>query len=484
MRVAIIGSGASGLAAAYYLMDRGIRDVTLFEKSDQLGGTWRDNTYPGVACDVPSHLYRFTFAPNAEWTQRCSPGHEIQNYMVDVAHKTGVFERIRFGHEVTDAVYAQGQWQITTNQGPQGSYNAVISAGGALHHPKMPEIEGMDEFAGVACHSARWDNSLDLTGKRVGIIGSGSTGTQITCALADQVSQLTVFQRTAQWIMPLPNHPIEEKKRQEYRDNPQAMDSYYDYLADRFNSVFADAVSGHNAEAYEEMARACENNLHASVADPVLRAKLTPDYKVGCKRLVVSDRFYKAVQQSNVNVVTDNIDRIDEAGVRTADDVHHALDVIIYATGFHAHSLCHPMRIVGREDRELLEQWRDGNVAYRSVAVPGFPNWFMVGGPNSPIGNFSYLMTAEAQAKYIASLVGEIASGHVRSIEPKEDATSTYNTQLRDAMAGTVWTSGCNSWYFDSQGRVASYPWSYTRFAQEMKVPDWNDFILERPMTG
>ena len=478
MRIAIIGSGASGIAAAYYLIDCGITDVTLFEKADQMGGTWRDNRYPGVACDVPSHLYRFTFAPNAEWTQRCSPGDEIQKYMVDVAHQTGIYEHIRFGHEVTEAVYADGKWNVTTSQGPQGSFDAVISAGGALHHPKMPDIEGIDSFAGFACHSARWDDNADLAGKRVGMIGSGSTGTQITCALSGIVGQLSLFQRTPQWIMALPNHPIDEEKRQEYRDDPESMDSYYHYLADRFNSVFADAVSGHNAEAYDHMAQACENNLHASVSDPVLRGKLTPDYKVGCKRLVVSDKFYQAVQQPNVDVITDSIDQIEPEGVRTADGTLHELDTIIYATGFHAHSLCQPMRIAGRDGRELLEQWSNGNVAYRSVAVPGFPNWFMVGGPNSPIGNFSYLMTAETQARYIAALLDEVASGRVGTIEPKGDVTLAYNAELREAMADTIWTSGCNSWYFDSQGRVASYPWSYQRFAEEMSQPDLNDFVI------
>ncbi|MGB7373797.1 MAG: NAD(P)/FAD-dependent oxidoreductase [Pontixanthobacter sp.] len=480
MRVAIIGSGASGIAAAYYLMDRGIDDVTLFEKAAQMGGTWRDNRYPGVACDVPSHLYRFTFAPNAEWTQRCSPGDEIQRYMVDVAHKTGIYDHIRFDNEVTEAVYSDGRWSVTTDAGPQGIFDAVISAGGALHHPKMPGIDGIDSFAGKACHSARWDDTLDLGGKRVGIIGSGSTGTQIVCAVADVAAQLTLFQRTAQWIMHLPNHPIDEGKRQEYRDDAASMDSYYHYLADRFNSVFADAVSGHNAEAYAHMAQACMVNLNTNVHDPELRAKLTPDYKVGCKRLVVSDRFYQAIQQPNVHLETADIAHIEPAGVRTADGILHSLDVIIYATGFHAHSLCHPMRITGRDGGDLLEQWKTGNAAYRSVAVPGFPNWFMVGGPNSPIGNFSYLMTAEMQARYIASLIGEIAEGRARTIEPKDDVTHAYNAQLRNAMAGTIWTSGCDSWYFDPQGRVASYPWSYARFAEEMQVPALDDFIVER----
>lgn len=476
MRIAIIGSGASGIAAAYYLQQAGITDFTLFEKADDLGGTWRDNRYPGVACDVPSHLYRFTFAPNAEWTRRCSPGGEIQAYMRNVAERFGITQRTLFGEEVTEAAYADGSWSITTSKGEQGRFDAIISATGALHHPMMPAIEGIENFAGGSCHSARWDPANDLTGKRVGIIGSGSTGTQITCALADIAGSLSLFQRTPQWIMPLPNLPISEDKRQEYRDDPAKMDSYYHYLAERFNEVFGDAVSGHNPDAYDHMAAACRENLESSVTDPVLRAKLTPDYAVGCKRLVLSDSFYQAIQRPNAALVTEEIDRIEPAGIRMADGTLHPLDYIIYATGFHAHNICHPMHIEGRDGKVLSQEWADGNYAYRSVAVPGFPNWFMIGGPNSPIGNFSYLMTAEHQAKYVVSLIGEIGGG--KSIEPKADVTHAYNEELRAAMHGTIWVSGCNSWYFDPHGRVASYPWQFSRFQAEMQAPELPDFRI------
>ncbi|MXO89439.1 flavin-containing monooxygenase [Pontixanthobacter aquaemixtae] len=476
MRVAIIGSGASGLAAAYYLRQAGIDDFTLFEKHDDLGGTWRDNRYPGVACDVPSHLYRFTFAPNSEWTRRCSPGAEIQDYMRDIARKIGAADKIAYGHEVTEASYCDGGWDVTTSKGPQGRFDAVISASGALHHPKMPEIEGIDSFAGRSCHSAAWDEGTDVSGKRVGIIGSGSTGTQITSALAGIAGSLTLFQRTPQWIMPLPNHPISEEKRQEFRDDPASMDSYYHYLAGRFNDVFGDAVSGHNPEAYAQMVDACEENLQTSITDPQLRAKLTPDYKVGCKRLVLSDSFYEAIQRPDAALETGAIKRIEPEGVRMADGTLQELDYLIFATGFHAHSLCHPMRIVGRGGRVLSEEWAEGNYAYRSVAVPGFPNWFMIGGPNSPIGNFSYLMTAEHQAQFVVSLIAKAREG--LAVEPRADVTDAYNKELREAMHGTIWVSGCDSWYFDPQGRVASYPWQFSRFQMDMKRPDFADFKL------
>ena len=478
MRVAIFGAGASAIAAFHYLRQAGVQDIHVFEKADDLGGTWRDNRYPGVACDVPSHLYRFTFAPNSEWSHRCSPGDEIQRYMRETASRIGFTDCVAFSSEVTEARFEEGKWSIASSAGPQGEFDAVIAATGTLHHPRFPDIEGIDSFAGQACHSARWDPKIDVARERVGVIGSGSTGTQIVAALVDQAARLTLFQRTPQWIMPLPNHPIAEDKRQEFRDHPERMDAYYDYLAERFNTVFADAVSGNNPEAYDEMARACENNLHASVRDPVLRQKLTPDYKVGCKRLVVSDRFYEAIQRPNAQLVTDDIERIEPRGVRTDDGVLHECDRLIFATGFHAHSLCHPINIVGRQGRSLADQWAQGNVAYRSVAVPGFPNFFLIGGPNSPIGNFSYLMTAETQARYVATLVGALAQGKARSIEPEAGVTERYNADLRAAMEGTIWTSGCDSWYFDPHGRVASYPWSYSRFADEMREPDWYDFVL------
>ncbi len=477
LRIAVIGAGAGGIATAIRLRERGVSDVVIFEKAGEPGGTWRDNTYPGITCDVPSHLYRFSFAPNPDWSHKYSPGPEIQAYMRKVAADYGVEARIRFNSEVLSAAWRDGAWEIVTNQGPQGRFDAVITAVGILHHPALPDIEGLGDFSGAAFHTARWDHSIPLEGKRIGVIGTGSTAIQVVPAIVDRAAKVSLFQRTPQWILPEPNLPIAEEKRAAYRADPALLADQYAHLAQAFNGAFCAAVAGEAPDVYARMAQACLDNLN-TVADPELRARLTPDYRMGCKRLIVSSLFYPAIQRPDAELVTDGISRIEAGGVWTVDGRLHELDILVLATGFDAHHPFGDMRITGRSGRPLSETWAKGNVTYRGVTVPDLPNWFMLGGPNSPLGNFSFLMTAERQLDYVLQLVDLLLAGRAREITPREEPTQAWTQALKDKLAGSIWASGCRSWYFDAHGNVATYPWSYETFEAEMKAPVLEDYAL------
>lgn len=476
LRIAIIGAGMSGILAAIKLLDAGHRDVTLFEKAERLGGTWRDNRYPGLACDVPSHHYAYSFELNPDWTHLFSPGPEILAYFERVAAKYGVLPRIRFGQEVRKASYQDGQWQLACGEAVE-TFDVVIAATGVLHHPSLPDIPGRDSFAGPAFHTARWDASVDLEGKRVGIIGTGSTAIQIVPAIQPDVREVALFQRSAQWILPLPNPPYSEEDRALFRHSPQRMRETYEFWGKRFQNTFARAVVG-DEEQLQRIAELCESNL-ARVTDPELRARLTPDYRVACKRLIMSDTFYGAIQQPNARLITDRIAEIEPTGVRTQDGVLHALDVLVFATGFDGHAFMRPMAIEGEGGVSLESAWAEGNRAYRSVALPGFPNFFMLVGPNSPIGNFSLILIAEMQMAYVLQLVERLRRGECRAVMPTEEATRRFNDAIEEAMGKTVWVSGCRSWYIDKHGKPAMWPWSFERFEREMRRPEPADFSFE-----
>jgi len=474
--VAIIGAGSGGIMAAIKLREAGISQVSIFEKAGDLGGTWRDNTYPGLICDIPSHLYRFSFAPNPEWSQTFSPGSEIYDYVRAVAEDNNVEEIINYNSEVLRLEYDGAKWRLETTKGDQGEFDVVISAVGILHHPVYPDIEGLDTFEGDCFHSARWDHDVSLQGKRIGIIGTGSTAVQIVGAVVDDVQQLTLFQRTPQWVLGAPNAFYSDEDKAKYREQPEEMQALYDWLAETLNQGFAAAVVGQNEEALASMQNGCQQNLDENIHDPELKARLTPDYSAGCKRLIVSDKFYPAISKPNAELVTDGITRIEPRGIRTADGRLHEVDVLVLATGFDPHRFLADASIIGRRGKTLNEAWSKGNYAYKTICVPDFPNLFFLGGPNSPIGNFSYLLTAETQYAYVEKLINLIRDGVLSEISPKAEVTDTFNDNLKGAMPNTVWASGCKSWYFDRFGNVASWPWTFARFEEELSEPDLADF--------
>ena len=313
LRVAVIGAGMAGIASVIKLREAGIDDVTVFEKAHDVGGTWRENTYPGIACDVPSHLYSYSFAANADWTHTFSPGDEIQAYFQGVARDQGVYERTRFGEEVVSLDYDGGRWALATARGHRDEFDVVIAATGVLHHPNVPDLPGLGSFAGATFHSARWDHDVPVDGRRVGVIGTGSSAVQITGALVDRVAHLDLFQRTPQWIMPVDNTPYDEAQRRAFRDDPALMRQARDGLGQAFADHFANAVIAADSPAMAIIEEACRAHLE-TVADPVLREELRPDYRAGCKRLVASGEFYDAIQRPNASLVTERIERIEAGG--------------------------------------------------------------------------------------------------------------------------------------------------------------------------
>ena len=473
---AVIGAGMSGVLSSIQLREHGYNDITLYEKADHLGGTWRENTYPGVACDVPSALYSYSFAPNTEWSHRFSPGAEILGYLEDVAETHGVVDSIRFGEEVVRCDFLDGRWHIQTSLGAHEVVDVVIAATGVLHHPSLPEIEGIGTFAGRTVHTARWDAMVPLDGQRIGIIGTGSSAIQMVATIADRVEKLCLFQRTAQWVMPQENPAYTDEERDAFRSDPTMMHRLHEEISELFANGLSNAVVDAESEGMLLIEAACLANLEASVTDPVLRERLRPDYRAACKRLVVSPDFYAGIQHPNSELVTDSIERIEPGGVRTVDGRLHELDVLVLATGFRVDRFMRPMEIVGPFGVKLSELWGKRPTAYMSISIPGIPNFFMLNGPNGPVGNFSLIEVAELQFNYILQLVERLRSGDCTQISPTPDATEAFEATRVEAAKGTVWATGCSSWYLDDRGVPAAWPWTFQRFREVMAEPVIADY--------
>jgi cation diffusion facilitator CzcD-associated flavoprotein CzcO len=478
LRFAIIGAGMSGIMSAIELREAGFSDIVMYEKALRVGGTWRENTYPGIGCDVPSHLYSYSFEPNPEWSHRFSPGAEIQAYFEGVARKYHVDGLARFGDEVTRCEFTGGRWQIETASGQRDSADVVIAATGVLHHPKLPDIEGLDSFEGALFHSARWDHDVPLDGRRVGIIGTGSSAVQITSAIADRVQKLSLFQRTAQWIMPQDNPAYTEEEKAAFRQDPALIHQLRSDVSRLFAEGFSNAVVNADSPQMQTIEALCRINLEESVADAELREKLRPDYRAACKRLVISPDFYQAIQKPSAELVTEGIERIEARGVRTRDGRLHELDVLVLATGFAVDRFMRPIQVIGRDGQCLDDAWADRPVAYLSISIPGFPNLFMLNGPNGPVGNFSLIEVAELQLAYILQLVDLLRRGRCREIGPSQQATDAFDAARVEAAKKTVWATGCRSWYLDDRGIPAAWPWTFDRFREEMARPKLEDHEL------
>jgi cation diffusion facilitator CzcD-associated flavoprotein CzcO len=471
LRFIIIGAGLSGILCAIRLKDAGFADITLFEKAGSIGGTWRDNTYPGVACDIPSHFYSYSFAPNPQWSRRYSPGAEIRDYLERVARDHNLHKHIRCGEEVTRCEFLDGRWHVQTRSGHWDTADVLFAATGVTHHPRLPEIEGLDRFAGPCFHSARWDHAVPLQGRRVGIVGSSSTAVQLVPALCSQVDRLSLFQRTAQWILPLDNPAYSAEERLNFERHPEALQGLRVEIERRFIDNFANAIVDATSDRMRAIEALCLENLETQVRDPALRERLRPSYRAGCKRLVVSAEFYQAMQQPNVALVDDPIAAVEPNGVRTRDGTLHELDVLVLATGFRVDRFMRPTTIVGRNGCQLDDLWARRPVAYLCVAVPELPNFFMLNGPNGPVGNFPLIEVAERQMGYILQLIEQLRAGHCREISPTLASTEDFESQRVAAAANTVWMTGCRSWYLDDRGVPAAWPWTIERFKAEMTAP-------------
>ena len=481
LRYAVIGAGMAGLLAGIRLHQAGER-FTIYEKAATLGGTWRDNRYPGLTCDVPAHAYTYSFEPYAEWDAFYAGGAQIRGYFQQTAEKYGIMPHIRFDSEVVATVWdeAEGVWRLTLADGETAEAEVVIAASGVLHHPKMPDIEGLESFAGTLLHSARWQDDAPVDGTRVGVIGNGSTGVQIVTALSERSAKLVHFQRSPQWIMPVPQFPYDEDQKQAFRDDPALIDAIRDN-PDYWESIFrfTQAITDTHGPEIAAIEQICLDNLENSVRDPALREKLRPDYRAACKRLIYSWCYYDAVQRPNVAVERDRIVRVEPQGVRLSDGRLQELDVLVLATGFHADRFIRPTSVLGRGGVSLDDVWAVRPTAYYAVTIPDFPNFFMLNGPTGPVGNFSLIDIAERQWAYIDQLLDLLRTGKARTLEPLAQAHADYEERRIAAAKTTIFGSGCSSWYLDATGVPASWPWSYAAFADAMAAPVMADYAVE-----
>jgi cation diffusion facilitator CzcD-associated flavoprotein CzcO len=472
--VAIVGAGVSGLAMAIKLKAAGI-PFTIFEKADDVGGTWRENTYPGLVCDVPAAVYTYSFERNPNWPRWLATGAEIQQYVAGVCEQHGLREHIRFATEIVEARWVDDRWQLRTADGGEHRFDALVHATGFLHRPRYPEIPGLETFAGAAFHSARWDHGVEVEGKRVGVIGTGSTGVQLVTALAGKAARVTMFQRTAQWIFPMGNPRVFEPMRRSLARWPRLSEAWVRILVRAIGDWFLGPAAMRPGWQRRVFGWACRVNLR-TVRDPNLRGRLTPTYLPICKRPVMSTTFYKAIQRPDAELVDTGIDHVCPEGVVTTDGRLHELDVIVFATGFHAHSYMRPMRVVGDRGATLDEAWREGPSAYLTVAVAGFPNMFMLMGPYSPLVNVPVHESVELQADYIVRLLESLQRRGVRAVAPTPDAEDRWMAEIRAGMTPTVWANGCQSWYIGPDGVAVQWPFTRQRLHSLLRGPDLADY--------
>ena len=478
----IIGAGFGGLGLAHALRERGVGDVTILERADDVGGVWRDNTYPGAACDVPSPLYSWSWAPKLDWHRRYGTQPEILDYIRSTARESGLLDLVRTGVEVvsTDFDDAASTWTVTAADGTTWTAEVVVFATGQLSNPIVPAIPG--SFAGPAFHSAQWDHDVDLRGKRVAVIGTGASAIQFVPGIVDDVASLTVFQRSAPYVVPKPDQAYRGLHHRLFSRFPALMaaerGSWF-WLTERFNGALTgdSPVSGPFLKTLEAAWRA---NLRLQIKDAALRARLRPDYPLGCKRLLFSNDWYPALAREHVEVVTERVERLEEAGVRAADGRLHEVDVVIWGTGFAATDFLRGIEVTGPRG-PLAGSWSAGAHAHLGITVPGFPNLAIVYGPNTNLGGSSIIKMLEGQAAYITELVAALASGRIRRFEPRSDVAGRWDDSMQERLARGVW-SGCSSWYVEKtpgggQRITTNWPGQVEEYVERTSRVDWDELI-------
>jgi len=479
--VAIVGSGFSGLAMAVRLLRDGMDDFVVLERARDVGGTWRDNSYPGCACDVPSHLYSLSFAPNPEWSSTFSPQAEIQAYLRGVARACGVLPHVRFECALESADWDEQaqRWELETSSGPLRA-RVLILAVGPLSEPSAPGLPGLERFTGRAFHSAAWDHGHDLTGERVAVIGTGASAIQFVPRIQPRVGRLHVFQRTPPWVMPRRARPLTRVERAVYRRFPAAQ------RAMRAGIYWARelyAIPLLRAPLAPLTRRLALRFLRAQVHDPGLRRKVTPNYAPGCKRVLISNDYLPTLAKPNVEVVTDRIAEVRERSIVTADGRERAVDTIIFGTGFRVTDFPIAARVRGRDGRRLSDVWRGSPRAHRGTAVAGFPNMFFLLGPNTGLGHTSVVVMAEAQAGYVLAALRHMRGRVAGAIEVRPDAQDAWNVAVQRRMPGTVWSAGgCASWYIDRTGANTTLWPGYTfTFRRLMRSFDASNYVFAAP---
>ncbi|WP_033288426.1 flavin-containing monooxygenase [Amycolatopsis jejuensis] len=476
--VIVVGTGFSGLGMAVRLRKDGRDDFVVLEKAADVGGTWRDNSYPGCACDIPSHMYSFSFEQNPGWSRTHSPQPEIFRYLREVAGKYDVRRFIRFGQEMTGARWdeEENRWHVSTRGGDEFVAPVLVSALGALHRPMIPELPGIEHFAGSVFHSAEWNHDFDFTGKRVAVVGTGASAIQFVPKIASQVAELTLFQRTPPWVMPKADREMPGWLHRLFRVVPPVQRLYRNFL---YWTLEARAF-GFNGKPWimKIGQRIAKRNIDRAVPDPQLRAKLTPDYTMGCKRVLISNDYYPALARENAEVVTDGVAEVREHSVVDAAGVEHEVDAIIYGTGFHVTDAFDELEIVGRDGRNLAKEWAsEGMRTHLGITVNGFPNLFLLLGPNTGLAHNSVVFMIEAQISYVAQA---LRLAGARALEPREDVQERFNADVQRKLANGIWTQGgCKSWYLDAKGvNRTIWPGFTWRYWLDTRTVQREDFEL------
>lgn len=479
LRVVVIGAGFGGLGVAHALRESGVRDVTILERADDVGGVWRDNTYPGAACDVPSPLYSWSWATNPTWGRRYSVQPEILDYIRRTSEQHGLLDLVRFGTDVTALEYlsdgADGVWRVTTDQGVLEA-DLVVAATGQLSNPVVPEIPGADSFAGPAFHSARWRHDVDLTGKRVAVIGTGASAIQFVPGIADRVASMTVFQRSAPYVVPKPDRAYTAGHHRTFERHPSipAGERQLTYwITERFNAAL-EGQSPITRPLMAAMRTAWRLQLRRQVRDPELRRKLVPDYELGCKRVLFSNDWYPALDRDHVDLVTERVTAVEPHAVVTADGVRHTADVLIWGTGFAATDFLGGLDVRGADGVSLKEVWADGARAHLGITVPGFPNLFTVYGPNTNLGGSSIINMLESQAGWIAQVARRVQDGRAHRVAVRREVWERYDAEMQDRLGNGIW-AGCDSWYRDGQRITTNWPGMVAEYKRRTAVVDWSE---------
>jgi cation diffusion facilitator CzcD-associated flavoprotein CzcO len=459
--IAVVGGGFGGIGAAVMLRRAGYEDVTVFERGERVGGVWHHNTYPGLACDVPSHLYEFSFAPNPRWSRRFAPGPEIQAYVEEVARRHGVLERVRTSTEVTRAAWSD-RWTLETTRGEHRA-DVLIAACGQLSVPSIPKLPGLDRFGDPAFHTAQWRHEADLAGKRVAMVGTGCSGIQVGPAIQPIVSRLDVYQRSPGWTLPKMDFVYSERSKRLFERFPVLR--RIDRAATFAFLETATAAMTSRKWLLPVFRAAARRQIDRAIKDPELRRKVTPTDELGCKRIMLTDDWYPTLTKPNVELVTDRIAEITPGGVRTADGHEHPADVLVLATGFKSHAFVAPMEIEGPGGHTLAEEWQDVARAYLGLSVPGFPNMFVLYGPNTNGGAVSIIHQLESGIGHIVAALRELDRQDAERIEVTRETLDQFDRELRAALADTVWHAGCTNWYVDENGNDPSqWPWQWMAY--------------------
>ncbi len=479
--IAIIGAGFAGIGAAIQLLKAGIDSFTIFERASEIGGTWRDTVYPGAACDVPSHVYSLSFEQNPDWSRRYASSWEIQEYLLAVVDKWKLRERMRLDTEITEGRFDEqrGTWTLTSGDGKTFTARVVLAGVGGLVDPAYPNIEGMDEFGGDMMHTARWNRGVDLTNKRIAVIGTGASAVQVVPSIAPIAAMLSVFQRTPAWVVPKFDRLYPRWLRKLLARIP------FFLHASRFAKYWMSELRGpivfYNSNLLSKIGVLISTwNLRRQVRDPRLREELTPTFQFGCKRVLVSDDYWATLERDDVELVTEPIEAIERCGVRTKDGTLHEADAIILATGYKLGLASAPFPVIGREGRTLDEAWKHGAMAYKGMTVAGFPNWFIMMGPNTGPGHTSVLVYTEAQIAHAVQAIRKLMAENLKYMDVRQEVQDRYNDGIQKRMKRMVWSS-CKSWYLSEDGSNHSlYPGFAAEYILRTRRLHADDYIIAR----